>query len=182
MKLKIFPKTLQKNFFGLKRFGKESTASKFGCIKMNNFNKILISNQNFYCTESINPLQQKIEESLKDAMRKQEKERRMVIRNILSKVKKKKKKKIFLQKKKKKKKIHYAEIGKQKIDESGIIKVLLEMKAECEETVVEYEKYNRTDFIEKEKREIDVINTFLPPELKEVNIGNDFFFFLNYFF
>ena len=57
--------------------------------------------------------------------------------------------------------------GQKEIKDSDIIGILKKMIKQRNESCEVYKKAGRTELLESEKKEIDVINTFLPKQLSE---------------
>ena len=62
---------------------------------------------------------------------------------------------------------HRTKDNKQGIGESEIIKVLRRMKKQRQESVDLYQKGGRQELLDLEKKEIDIIDSFLPKQLSE---------------
>ncbi len=98
-------------------------------------------------------LRKKIEDKLNDALRAKDKNIYPTLRLIVSAIKD-------------------AEIagrtkGQKEIKDSDIISLLKKMIKQRNESCEVYEKAGRNELLENEKKEIDVINTFLPKQLSE---------------
>ncbi len=98
-------------------------------------------------------LRKKIEDKLNDALRAKDKNIYPTLRLIVSAIKD-------------------AEIagrtkGQKEIKDSDIISLLKKMIKQRNESCEVYEKAGRNELLENEKKEIEVINTFLPEQLSE---------------
>ena len=98
-------------------------------------------------------LRKKIEDKLNDALRAKDKNIYPTLRLIVSALKD-------------------AEIagrtkGQKEINDSDIISLLKKMIKQRNESCEVYEKAGRNELLENEKKEIEVINTFLPKQLSE---------------
>ena len=98
-------------------------------------------------------LRKKIEDKLNDALRAKDKNIYPTLRLIVSAIKD-------------------AEIagrtkGQKEIKDSDIISLLKKMIKQRNESCEVYEKAGRNELLENEKKEIEVINTFLPKQLNE---------------
>ena len=98
-------------------------------------------------------LRKKIEDKLNDALRAKDKNIYPTLRLIVSAIKD-------------------AEIagrtkGQKEIKDSDIISLLKKMIKQRNESCEVYEKAGRNELLENEKKEIEVINTFLPKQLSE---------------
>ena len=98
------------------------------------------------------PLQERLAEDLKTAMRQHDEVRRSIIRLIRS-------------------AIHNAEISQREtLDDDGIITVLSRMVRQHQESISEFEKGNRSDLVEKEEAELAIVREYLPPQLTEEEV------------
>jgi uncharacterized protein YqeY len=98
------------------------------------------------------PLKIRLQDDMKTAMRAGEKERLGAIRLILAAVKQQ-------------------EIdGQTQLDDSGIIAVLDKMTRQRKESIDQFGKAGRTDLIDKEQAELDVIRGYMPQPLGEREI------------
>ena len=99
------------------------------------------------------PLKKQIEDKLNDALKAKDKNTFPTLRLIVSAIKD-------------------AEIagrskGQKEIKDSDITSILKKMIKQRNESCEVYKKAGRTELLENEKKEIDVINTFLPKQLSE---------------
>ena len=93
------------------------------------------------------PLQERLSEDLKTAMRQHDDVRRSIIRLIRS-------------------AIHNVEISqKESLDDDGVITVLSRMIRQHQESISEFKKGNRGDLVEKEETEMAIVKEYLPPQL-----------------
>jgi uncharacterized protein YqeY len=98
------------------------------------------------------PLKIRLQDDMKTAMRAGEKERLGAIRLILAAVKQQ-------------------EIdGQTQLDDSGIIAVLDKMTKQRKESIDQFSKAGRTDLIDREQAELDVIRGYMPQPLGEQEI------------
>ena len=104
------------------------------------------------------PLRKKIEDKLNDALKAKDKNKYPTLRLIVSAIKD-------------------AEIagrtkGQKEIKDSDIISLLKKMIKQRNESCDVYEKAGRKELLENEKKEINVISTFLPKQLSEEETKN----------
>ncbi len=93
------------------------------------------------------PLQERLAEDLKTAMRQHADVRRSTIRLIRS-------------------AIHNAEISqKETLDDDGVIAILSRMVRQHQESISEFKKGNRGDLVEKEETELAIVREYLPPQM-----------------
>src|SRR3972149_9068162 len=97
-------------------------------------------------------LEEKLVEEMKQAMKSNDKLRLSTIRMIRSALKNKE---IELRK---------------KLEDEEIIKVIQAMVRKGEESVEQFQTGGRTDLVEKEKKEIEVLTSFLPQPLSQDQI------------
>ncbi|MBI4340260.1 MAG: GatB/YqeY domain-containing protein [Chloroflexi bacterium] len=99
------------------------------------------------------PLQERLAEDLKDAMRKHDDLRRSTIRMIRSAV-------------------GYEEIERQRpLDDAGIINVLARMARQHQESIAEFQRGNRPDLVAKEEAELAVVRSYLPQQLSREELA-----------
>ena len=92
-------------------------------------------------------MRNKILEDLKAAMKAQEKEKLSVIRMI-------------------KGAIQMEELNKKhELSDDEVIAIISKQIKSRKESIVEFEKANRTDLVEQNKREIEILNTNMPEQL-----------------
>lgn len=95
------------------------------------------------------PIQDRIAEDLKDAMRQRDELRRSTLRSIRS-------------------AIHYEEIGRQQpLDDDGAIAVLSRMARQRQESIEEYGHAGRKDLADREEAELAIIRQYLPEQLTQ---------------
>ncbi len=91
---------------------------------------------------------QKLEQSLKDAMRSGDKTAKNVIRLVMTNLK-------------------LAEVDHGELDESGVIALIQKEIKMRQESIKEAEKGDRGDVIEKNQTEIEYLKAFLPAQMSE---------------
>ena len=97
-------------------------------------------------------IQARLEEDLKEAMRKGDAPRRAVIRYLRS-------------------EIHNEEIAKQtKLEDDGVIGVLSRQAQQCRDSIEAFASGNRQDLVEKEKAELAIIFEYLPEQMSDDEI------------
>ena len=96
----------------------------------------------------------KISEDLKQAMRNKEQDKLSTLRMIKTEIVKK----------------ETSESAKA-LDESGLVKLLNTMKKQRIEAIEQYEKANRQELADKEKKELEVIESYLPKALSADEIS-----------
>ena len=100
------------------------------------------------------PLKFRLQEDMKAAMRAKEKELLSTIRSLIAAIKQR-------------------EIDNQvTLDDTGVIKVIEQMIKQRCDSVVRYKAGNRHDLVDKEQREIDFLQEYLPKALNEAEIEN----------
>jgi hypothetical protein len=97
-------------------------------------------------------LEERLVEEMKQAMKSNDKLRLSTIRMIRSALKNKE---IELRK---------------KLEDEEVVKVILAMVRKGEESVEQFQTGGRTDLVEKEKREIEILKSFLPQPLSQEEI------------
>jgi uncharacterized protein YqeY len=98
-------------------------------------------------------LDEKLQEDLKDAMRKGDRVRRSVIRFLRS-------------------RIHDEEIARQKpLDDDAVIDVLGKEVRQRQESIEAFTKGNRPELVEKEEAELAVIREYMPAQLSDDEIA-----------
>jgi len=114
-------------------------------------------------------LQKKIQKDLKIGLKKKEKLKCSVLRLLISAIHNKEiEKKTALRKK--------GELGEEEIAKEGkltneeIIEVIGSEIKRRKEAILGFEKGKRTDLVEKEKREIEILQNYLPEQLSEEEI------------
>jgi uncharacterized protein YqeY len=99
------------------------------------------------------PLKAKLNDDLKDAMRKREMTRRDTIRFLLS-------------------AIHNEEIARQtELDDDGVIQVLSRQAQQRRDSIEAYQKANRHDLVKKEQSELAIIQEYLPRQLSRDEVA-----------
>lgn len=94
----------------------------------------------------------KIKSQLKEAMKNGDKKTVLATRNILEKIKKEQ------------------VDSKEEINENTIMKIIAKHAKQLRESIVQFEKGNRLDLVEKEKEELLIAEKFLPEQLNEEDI------------
>ena len=98
------------------------------------------------------PLQTRLQEDLRQAMRAKDAMRRSVLRYLRS-------------------EIHNAEIAQQKeLDDEGVLAVLSRQAQQRRDSIEAYESANRQDLVEREKGELAIILEYLPQQLTRAEI------------
>ena len=98
------------------------------------------------------PLQIRLQEDLKQAMRAKDAMRRSVLRYLRS-------------------EIHNAEITQQKeLDDDGVLAVLSRQAQQRRDSIEAYESANRQDLVERERGELAIILEYLPQQLTRTEI------------
>ena len=98
------------------------------------------------------PIQARLQEDLKQAMRSKDALRRSVLRYLRS-------------------EIHNEEIAKQtELDDEGIISVLTRQAQQRRDSIEAYEAANRQELVEKEKGELAIIFEYLPQQMSREEI------------
>tara|TARA_B100000131_G_scaffold294525_1_gene310703 strand:+ start:219 stop:659 length:441 start_codon:yes stop_codon:yes gene_type:complete len=94
----------------------------------------------------------KIKDALKLAMKESNKGRVLAIRNILEKIKKN-------------------EVDSQKdLDEGEIIKIISKYAKQLRDSISQFKAGNRLDLVEKESKELKIVEEFLPQQLSKDEI------------
>ena len=97
-------------------------------------------------------LKNRLTESMKNAMRAQQKERLAAIRLALSALKQ-------------------VEVDERKeLSDSDVLAILDKMVKQRRESIAQYQQANRADLVAQEQSEIDVLQEFLPTQLSEAEI------------
>lgn len=97
-------------------------------------------------------LEHRLLEEMKDAMKSNDKSRLSIIRMVRSAVRNRE-----------------IEVGK-KLDDDGIMKVIQGMIRKGEEALEQFQNAGRIDLVEKEKREIEILKSYLPQPLSQEEI------------
>ena len=95
---------------------------------------------------------EQIKNQLKTSMKNGDKEIVLAVRNILEKIKK------------------VQVDSKDELQESQIIKIISKHAKQLRESIVQFEKGGRMDLVENEKKELNVVEQFLPDQLEETEI------------
>jgi uncharacterized conserved protein, yqeY B.subtilis ortholog len=99
-------------------------------------------------------MKEKILEDLKSAMKSQDKEKLSVIRMV-------------------KGAISLEEINKKiELSDDDIIAIIAKQIKTRKESIVDFEKGNRQDLVEQTKREIEILNQYMPQQFSEEEISN----------
>lgn len=99
-------------------------------------------------------MKEKILEDLKSAMKSQDKEKLSVIRMV-------------------KGTISLEEINKKiELSDDDIIAIIAKQIKTRKESIVDFEKGNRQDLVEQTKREIEILNQYMPQQFSEEEISN----------
>jgi len=94
----------------------------------------------------------KLQSDLKNALKNSEKDKLIALRNLISKLKSK-------------------EIEKgEKLSDDECLKVCMSNAKQLKESISQFEKGNRQDLADKEKKELDIISSYLPEELSDTEI------------
>ncbi len=94
----------------------------------------------------------KLQSDLKNALKNSEKERLNALRNLISKIKSE-------------------EIEKgETLSDDECLKVCIKNAKQIKESISQFEKGGRQDLAEKEKKELDIISSYLPEELTDNEI------------
>ena len=100
------------------------------------------------------PIQARLQEDLKQAMRDKDTVRRSVLRYLRS-------------------EIHNEEIAKQtELDDEGIIRMLTRQVQQRRDSVEVYEAANRQDLVDKEKGELAIIFEYMPEQMSREDVIN----------
>ena len=95
---------------------------------------------------------EQIKNQLKTSMKNGDKENVLAVRNILEKIKK------------------VQVDSKEELQESQIIKIISKHAKQLRESIVQFEKGGRMDLVDNEKKELNVVEQFLPDQLDESEI------------
>jgi len=97
-------------------------------------------------------LKEQVDQDLKDAMRSRDKFRTQTLRSLKSAIK-------------------YAEIeASAELNDPDIVAVIAKQAKQRRDSIAEFEKGGRTDLVEKETSELDILETYLPAQLSEETI------------
>lgn len=99
------------------------------------------------------PVKQRIQDDVKTAMRGQDKERVSTLRMILAAIQQK-------------------EINENiELDDAQILAVLNKMVKQHRDSIAQYRQGGRTDLVDKETRELSIVQSYLPPPLTDAEIN-----------
>ena len=94
----------------------------------------------------------KIKDALKVAMKESQKDKVLAIRNILERIKK-------------------IEVDKQKeLNENEIIQIISKYAKQLRDSITQFKAGNRLDLVEKEQKELKIVEEFLPQQLSKEKI------------
>lgn len=94
-------------------------------------------------------LKQQISNAVKDAMRAKEKQRLTTLRMIMSEIKR-------------------IEVDERiEVDDTRVLSVLDKMSKQRKDSITQFESAGRTDLVDNERQELEVIKSFLPQPLSE---------------
>ncbi len=97
-------------------------------------------------------MREKILEDLKSAMKAQDKEKLSVVRMV-------------------KGAIQMEELNKKhQLSDDEVISIIAKQIKSRKEAIIEFEKANRTDLINQNQKEIEILNTYMPKQLSEEEI------------
>ena len=99
-------------------------------------------------------IRDRIGEDIKDAMRKRSTERLETLRLLKAEILKRE-----------------TAAGAKELDEAGWVQLLGTMKKQREESALQFDKGGRPELAEKERREIVVLETYLPRQLSDAELG-----------
>lgn len=98
-------------------------------------------------------MREKILEDLKAAMKTQDKEKLSVVRMV-------------------KGAIQMEELNKKhELSDDEVIAIISKQIKSRKEAILEFEKANRTDLVEQNQKEIEILNTYMPEQLSEEEIN-----------
>jgi uncharacterized protein len=94
-------------------------------------------------------LKQRINEDVKSAMRKQDKQALITLRMITAAIKQK-------------------EVdGRIELDDDQVVAIIDKLARRHKESIEQYESAGRTDLVDKEKTELEIVQTYLPQQLTD---------------
>lgn len=100
-------------------------------------------------------MRERILNDLKEAMKKQDKEKLMVIRMV-------------------KGAMQLEELDKKhELSDEEMVSIIAKQIKTRKESIIEFEKGNRTDLIEKTNKEIDILNEYMPEQLSIEKINEE---------
>lgn len=98
-------------------------------------------------------LRQKIQSDQLAAMKAGEKERLETLRYIVAKMK-------------------YKEIEKKsELSDEEVVEILRKQQKELQESITAFEKGNRPDLVEPNKRQLEIITAYMPPEMSDEDLA-----------
>lgn len=98
-------------------------------------------------------LQEKLDEEMKNALKKRDKTGLSTIRLVRDAVKNKE-----------------IDQGRKALDDDGIVRVISTMVRKGEDAVEQFKKGNRQDLVDEENRQLEVLRSFLPQQLSKEEI------------
>lgn len=99
-------------------------------------------------------LKEQIQESMKSAMRAKEAQRLSALRLILAAIKQ-----------------HEVDNRDVSMDDSVVLSILDKMLKQRRDSIQQYQKANRQDLVDQELFEVDIIQSYLPAQLTEIEIN-----------
>jgi len=112
----------------------------------------------------------KIQKDLKEALKKKDEIIVSVLRMLLAAILNKEKEKRYKIAKAEPELIEEELIEKSQLTDEEVIEVISSEVKKRKESILEFEKGERQDLVEKEKKEIEVLNKYLPEQLSEEDI------------
>lgn len=117
-------------------------------------------------------LEDLIQQDFKEAFKNQEKEKVSVLRMLKAEIVKKQQEKRY-QLKKEHQELKEEELEKQSLlTEEELLNTIVSRIKKSKESIAGFEQGGRTDLIEKEKKEIDILQKYLPEQLSEDELKN----------
>ncbi len=99
------------------------------------------------------PLQERLQEDLRNAMRQKDELRRTILRMVRA-------------------AIQNEEIALQKqLDDAGVLKILATQVRQHQESITEFQRGKRLDLVEKEEAELAIIRQYMPHQLSQEEIS-----------
>jgi len=115
-------------------------------------------------------LKEKIEQDLNEAVKKKYEVNSLVLRQLLAVILNKEKEKRF-KINKEKSEISEEDLGEEsRLTDEEIIEVIFSEVKKGKEAISEFEKGERRDLVEKEKKELEILQKYLPEQLLEEEI------------
>jgi len=65
------------------------------------------------------------------------------------------------------------ELGKKELNEEEVLKVIAAQAKQRKDSIAEFEKAERIDLVQKEKQELEILSSFLPPPLSDKEIEEE---------